>query len=100
MEAHRKYRHYDQQFKVDAIRLVVDGGQSVLQVSRDLGVTRSLLQHWVQEFQRNPDGAFPGKGRLGPERQELEDLRRKLAQAEEEREILKKALAVFSGRRQ
>lgn len=100
MKAHRKYRHYDQQFKVDAVRMVIDRGQSVSQVSRDLGVTRSLLQHWVEEFQSNPEGSFPGKGRLSLEQQELEVLRRKLAQVEEEREILKKALAVFSGRRQ
>lgn len=100
MEERRKYRHYDQQFKLDAVRLVIDGGQSVSQVSRDLGIARSMLQRWVQEFQGKPEGSFPGKGRLSKEQQELEELRRKLALAEEEREILKKTLAVFSGRRQ
>lgn len=100
MEERRKYRHYDQQFKLDAVRLVIHGGQSVSQVSRDLGIARSMLQRWVQEFQGKAEGSFPGKGRLSKEQQELEELRRKLALAEEEREILKKALAVFSGRRQ
>jgi transposase len=100
MEERRKNRHYDQQFKIDAVRLVVDGGQTVSQVSRDLGIARSMLQRWVQEFLGKPEGSFPGKGRLSKEQQELEELRRKLARAEEEREILKKALAVFSGRRQ
>ena len=98
MEEHRKYRHYDEQFKIDAVRLVVDGGQSVSEVSRGLGIARSMLQRWVKEFQGKPSQAFPGKGRLSKEQQEIEQLRRKLAVAEEEREILKKALAVFSGR--
>jgi transposase len=98
MEERRKYRHYDQQFKIDAVRLVVDGGQSVSQVSRDLGIARSMLQRWVKEFQETPGGAFPGKDQFGKEQQQIEELRRKLALAEEEREILKKALAVFSGR--
>ena len=98
MEERRKYRHYDQQFKIDAVRLVVDGGQSVSQVSRDLGIARSMLQRWVKEFQETPGGAFAGKDQFGKEQQQIEELRRKLALAEEEREILKKALAVFSGR--
>lgn len=98
MEERRKYRHYDQQFKIDAVRLVVDGGQSVSQVSRDLGIARSMLQRWVKEFQETPGGALPGKDQFGKEQQQIEELRRKLALAEEEREILKKALAVFSGR--
>jgi transposase len=100
MEEGRKNRHYDEQFKLDAVRLVLDAGKSMSQVARDLGIARSMLQRWVQEFKGNPEGAFPGKGRLSPEQQELEALRRKLALVEEEREILKKALAVFSGRRQ
>ena len=95
----RKYRHYDEQFKEDAVRLVVEGGKSIAQASRDLGVGSSILQRWVQQYKGNPRGGSAGGGRLTAEQQELEELRRKLALAEEEREILKKALAVFSGRR-
>jgi transposase len=64
-----------------------------------LGIGPSILQRWVTAVRANPGTAFPGKGKLSPEAQELETLRRKLAMAEEERDILKKALAVFSVRR-
>jgi transposase len=99
MEARRKYRKYDEQFKRDAVALVLEGGRSIAEVSRDLGIGPSILQRWVTAVRTNPVAAFPGKGKLGPEAQELEALRRKLAVAEEERDILKKALAVFSVRR-
>jgi transposase len=99
MEARRKYRKYDEQFKRDAVALVLEGGRSIAEVSRDLGIGSSIIQRWVTAVRANPAAAFPGKGKLSPEAQELETLRRKLAVAEEERDILKKALAVFSVRR-
>lgn len=99
MEARRKYRKYDEQFKRDAVRLILEEGRSISQVARDLGIGSSIIQRWVSAVRADPAGAFPGKGRLSPEVQELETLRRRLALAEEERDILKKALAVFSVRR-
>ena len=99
MEARRKYRKYDEQFKRDAVALILEGGRSMAEVSRDLGIGPSIVQRWVTAVRTNAAGAFPGKGKLSPEAQELETLRRKLAVAEEERDILKKALAVFSVRR-
>jgi transposase len=98
MEERRTRKRYDRQFKLDAVRLITDGGQSVAAVSRDLGVGRSQLQRWKREFEEKPDHAFPGKGRTSAENKELEDLRRELARVKEEREILKKAIAVFSKR--
>lgn len=93
-----KYRQYDEQFKLDAVRLVVDGGKTIAQASRDLGIGPSILQRWVAQSKGKPGPASPMVGRSTAEQQELEALRRKLALAEEEREILKKALAVFSRR--
>jgi transposase len=78
--------------------LITDGVQSVAAVSRDLGVGRNQLQRWKREFEEKPEHAFPGKGRMSGENKELEDLRRELARVKEEREILKKAIAVFSKR--
>jgi transposase len=98
MEEHRTRKRYDRQFKLDAVRLITDGGQSIAAVSRDLGVDRTQLQRWKREFEEKPEHAFPGKGRMSGENKELEDLRRELARVKEEREILKKAIAVFSKR--
>jgi transposase len=65
-------------------------------VARDLGIHENLLWKWKQNYLADGDSAFPGKGKLKPEDEELRRLKRELADAREERDILKKALAVFS----
>lgn len=98
MEEHRTRKRYDRQFKLDAVRLITEEGRSVASVSRDLGVATSQLQRWRREFTEKSEHAFPGKGHTSVENKELEDLRKELARVKEEREILKKAVAVFSKR--
>jgi transposase-like protein len=100
METSKKNRRkFDRQFKVDAVRLLAESGKPVTEVARDLGVRDTVLHRWKRELAPGPDGK-PSAGPLGktPEQRELEDLKKKLAQVEEEREILKKAMAVFSRR--
>lgn len=92
-------RFFDQQFKVDAVRLVIESGRSVAEVSRELGINRNMLDRWKRALAKKaPGAAFPGNGNLSADKKELEDLRRELARVKEEREILKKAMAVFSRR--
>jgi len=55
-----------------------------------------LLGRWRRQIEQGAAEAFPGKGRLRPEQEELRRLQRDLARVTEEREILKKALAIFS----
>ncbi len=85
-------RHFDQQFKVDAVRLLEESGRTVAAVARELGIGRSELQRWKKQFRKGqtPGQAFPGNGNVSPEKKELEELRRELARVKEEREILKK----------
>ncbi|GJQ22171.1 MAG: hypothetical protein HBSIN02_25260 [Bacteroidia bacterium] len=56
----------------------------------------NTLYHWKRELLEEREGAFPGKGHLSPLEEENRKLRRELAEAKEDREILKKALAYFS----
>ncbi len=98
MEEHRTRKKYDRQFKLDAVRLITEGGKSTASVARDLGVAPTQLQRWKKEFSEKPDRAFPGKGRISSENKELEELRKELARVKEEREILKKVVGVFSKR--
>jgi len=93
-EKHRKT--YARQFKLDAVGLVVNGGRSVAEVARELGIHVNTLHHWKRELTTEGSAAFPGKGRLSPQEEELRKLRRELEEAKEDREILKKALAFFS----
>jgi transposase len=98
-KATKSRRHFDQQFKVDAVRLVTESGRPVSEIAKELGINRNQLDHWKRLLGKKAlQAAFPGNGNLNPEKKELEELRRELARVKEEREILKKAMAVFSRR--
>ena len=89
-------RRYDKQFKLDALRMVAESNRPVAAIARDLGLHPNVLYKWREQSEADPDHAFPGKGRLKPEDEELRKLRRENETLKEERDILKKALAVFS----
>lgn len=91
-------RTYTREFKLEAVRLVVEGGRPVAEVARNLGVHENLIYKWKRLYQEDPEESFPGKGRLKPTEDEFRRLQRELASVKEEREILKKALAIFSKR--
>ena len=98
-KAKKPRRFFDQQFKVDAVRLATESGKPVAEVARELGINRNVLDRWKRILgKRGAAAAFPGNGNLSAEKKEMEDLRRELARVKEEREILKKAMAVFSRR--
>lgn len=98
MSKERKYRKYDREFKVEAVRLSHEPGRTVAGVARDLGISANLLHRWRMQMSEEGETAFPGKGHQSAEQEELSRLRRQLADVTEERDILKKALAVFSRR--
>ena len=95
----KKRTTYSQQFKVDAVKLVVEGSRPVNDVARNLGISPETLRLWKNTYERENGivgRAFPGKGNLSPEEEELRRVKRERDQAIEERDILKKALAFFS----
>ena len=91
-------RRYDRQFKLDALRMVQESDRSIASIARDLGLHPNVLYKWREQFLADSEQAFPGKGKLKPEDEELRRLRRENDLLKEERDILKKALAVFSRR--
>ena len=99
MSEESKRRRYDREFKVEAVRLSHEPGRTVAGVARDLGISVNTLHLWRKQLSESGDDAFPGKGRQSGEQEELRRLRRQLADVTEERDILKKALGVFSRRR-
>ena len=98
MEETKGRRKFDREFKEGAVRLIVDGGRTVKGVARDLGVHESVLQRWKKEYLEDRNHAFPGKGHMKPHEEEIFNLKKKIADLEEDRAILKKALAIFSKR--
>jgi len=92
----RARKHYSKEFKIDTVKLITEKGMKVSEVSRDLGITKELLYRWKKEYEQNGANSFPGEGKMSLEEEELRKLRRKLANVKEERNILKKAIAIFS----
>jgi transposase-like protein len=89
-------RVYDKEFKLNAVKLYLNKGLSYKQISDELGVPSSTLAGWVEDYREDGAEAFPGKGYLKPVDAEMARLRKELAITKEERDILKKALDIFS----
>ena len=89
-------RVFSREFKVEAVKLVRDRGVAVAQASRDLEVAESVLRRWMRDLSSDPVQAFPGRGQMKPEQQEIDRLRREVAKLKAERDILKKAAAFFA----
>jgi transposase len=91
-----KRKTYDNEFKLSAVKMIVEGGMSVIRISKDLGVNENSLYKWKRDYLTDQQNAFPGKGRMKPEDEELRKLKKELHIVKMERDILKKAIAFFA----
>lgn len=92
-------RTYDRDFKRNAVLLCDEPGRTVVEVAKNLGIAKDLLYRWRREYRlANGKPAFPGKGNesLTEEQKRIRELEKKLRETEMERDILKKAMAIFS----
>jgi transposase len=89
----RKRRSYNSEFKAEAVRLAEQGDIPAAQVARNLGIRPELLYKWISQYGKKPDG----KPSITPdEHDELIRLRREFKRVEMERDILKKAIGIFT----
>jgi len=93
IEMRQKRASYSLEFKLQAIQLVKEGGQSMADVARSLGVPKSTLFDWVREHDKERDEENGRKSRTNGE---VLRLKRELEQAKKERDFLKKACAFFA----
>ena len=93
----KERRIYDSAFKIKAVELS-NQRSNLSELARELGIQVSLLYKWRKDFQEYGEGSFPGKGnlKLTPEQERIHELEKKLKDAEMERDILKKAISIFS----
>ena len=90
-------RQYSKEFKTEAVELLLKKGKPATQIAGDLGIRVELLYRWKKEYQNTKRIAFSGSGNLSnPAQAELKAALKRAKDAEEERDILKKALAIFS----
>lgn len=90
----KKRRTYPPEFKKECVEYFKSSGKKITEIASELGLRHDLLSRWVRESNDHEEKAFPGSG--NPIEQELHELRKKLREVEEERDILKKAMAIFS----
>jgi transposase len=88
------YRKYSDEFKQEVLGMVAEGDRSVAQLERDLDITPGLVYKWQQRYQVQGEELKPSEERA--EQAELRRLRRELQIVKQERDILKKAIQVFS----
>lgn len=89
-------RTYPREFKVEAVALAKSSGKSVREIERELGITAGLLAKWKQRLKTDGGQAFPGKGRLKEDDELIRRLQRDNDVLRQERDVLKKALVIFS----
>ena len=87
-------RKFTDQYKAEAVELVVNSGRPVAEIARDLGINEGTLGNWVQLAKKR--GEFTEKPLEIDERAELKELRDENRRLKMEREILKKAAAWFA----
>lgn len=86
---------YDREFKINAVKLYRESGKKIGEVASDLGVLKGTLYSWIREFKEHGEDSFPGSGLLKPCNEEVYRLKKQLADVTMERDILKKAAAIF-----
>jgi transposase len=89
-------QHYNREFKERALALWQATDKSAREVEQDLGITQGLLYKWQKRQQQESDQAFRGSGKLMAEQERIVQLEREVAVLRQEREILKKVVAIPS----
>jgi len=89
-------RTYTAEFKREAVRLLETSGKSAARIEHDLGIGAGCLSRWKRRLSEDGDNAFPGQGRLAPDQGRIRRLERENEILRQERDILKKAVAIFS----
>ena len=92
----KKQRRYTKEFKLETLALARSSDKTDSQLERDLGLSPGSLYNWRKQLEREGEQAFPGKGRLKTDDEYVRGLERELALVQQERDILKKALAIFT----
>ena len=89
-------KRFDKEFKIEAVRLASEPGNTQARIERDLGISQGIISRWKRELFKDGKQAFPGKGHLKPEDEAMRRLKRENERLRRERDILKKAVAIFS----
>ena len=88
-------RKFDRELKLEAIRMASEEGSTAVEVEPRLGISKGVSR-WKKPLRDRGEEAFPGTGHLSDRDEEVRRLRRELGRVTRERDILKKAVSIFS----
>lgn len=90
-------KKYDPEFKRMIVELY-ENGKSAIEISEEFEIGKDLVYQWRKALQKDGDQSFPGNGKVNrtPEQEEIHQLKKALREAQLERDILKKAVTIFS----
>jgi transposase len=88
----QKRKQYSKSYQEDVVNMLKTGNKGVQELSKELGIAATIIYRWYQK--RN--GKTKAEEKIGDQEKELRELRAKLADITEERDILKKAVSIFS----
>ena len=91
-----KRRSFTREFKVETVQMLMTTDVSVTEAAADLGIHPNTFYKWVRQYGERPEEAFPGKGRQTSDAEQIKQLQRENQRLRMERDILKKAMVIFS----
>ena len=89
-------RHFTAEFKREAVQLLETSGKSCAQIAQELGISENVLYAWRRKLAARGSEAFPSKGHQTASEEELRHLHQENERLRMERDILRKASAIFS----
>lgn len=93
----KRRKSYSRQYKLDVIQQSYHRN-NIKELAEELGLRVDLIYRWRKEYEKDQSDSFPGQGvaKRTSEQEELDRVRRELAELRMERDILKKAIGIFS----
>jgi len=92
----KKRQKYSKEFKLNAVRMVIQKGYKASEVARELNLSQNMIYNWKRKYLEDRQEAFPGNGRLKNTDAYIRELERKVKRLQDERDILKKAAIYFA----
>ena len=80
-------RSYDKEFKISAVKLVLESDRTVKSIASDLGISDNTLFNWKKKYLEDAQNAFPGKGHISPDQEEIRRRDKEVATLKMERDI-------------
>lgn len=89
-------KHYDIEYKMQIARLIAEEGKKATELARDLEIPLGTIRNWVAAYKSKKENGFIGSGNLSSDTQSIKDLEKQIRDLQEENEILKKAMHIFT----